>query len=189
MLAGILLKFGIQIFSSMQTYLGFILSMLLIYLVSKRLFPRYSIVLTVILGAIICPFFIEFQLHSITWSLAQPVWMQPTFSWSALLGLALPLFVINMTSQNLPGIAMIKSYGYQPHVNQLVGWTGVALFATISHNVALAFANVEEREAALLTFLCSASGVQFWGIGSAFWGLILGIFVLILFKFKLKNKP
>jgi benzoate membrane transport protein len=36
------------------------------------------------------------------------------------------LFVINMTSQNLPGIAMIKSYGYQPHVNQLVGWTGVA---------------------------------------------------------------
>ena len=189
MLAGILLKFGIQIFSSMQTHLGFILSMLLIYLVSKRLFPRYSIVLTVILGAMICPFFIEFQLHSITWSLAQPVWMQPAFSWSALLGLASPLFVINMTSQNLPGIAMIKSYGYQPHVNQLVGWTGVALFATISHNVALAFANVEEREAALLTFLCSASGVQFWGIGSAFWGLILGIFVLILFKFKLKNKP
>ena len=263
MLAGILLKFGIQIFSSMQTHLGFILSMLLIYLLSKRLFPRYSIVLTVILGAMICPFFIEFQLHSITWSLAQPVWMQPAFSWSALLGLALPLFVINMTSQNLPGIAMIKSYGYQPHVNQLVGWTGVAhtifapfgcfsinlsaisaavslddqvhpdpakryiagiscgvfyilmglfaatlvsllmsfpqifivalagiaLFATISHNVALAFANVEEREAALLTFLCSASGVQFWGIGSAFWGLILGIFVLILFKFKLKNKP
>jgi benzoate membrane transport protein len=41
-------------------------------------------------------------------------------------GLALPLFVINMTSQNLPGIAMIKSYGYHPHVNQLVGWTGVA---------------------------------------------------------------
>ena len=187
MLAGILLKFGIQIFNRIQTYLVFILIMLLIYLVSKRLFPRYSIVLTVMLGEIICPFFIEFQLHSITWSLAQPVWMQPTFSWSALLGLALPLFVINMTSQNLPGIAMIKSYGYQPHVNQLVGWTGVTLFATISHNVALAFANVEEREAALLTFLCSASGVQFWGIGSAFWGLILGIFVLILFRLKLKK--
>ena len=71
----------------------------------------------------------------------------------------------------------------------IVALAGIALFATISHNVALAFANVEEREAALLTFLCSASGVQFWGIGSAFWGLILGIFVLILFKFKLKNKP
>lgn len=262
MLAGILLKFGIQIFSSLESQLGFILSMLAIYLVSKRLLPRYSIVLTVILGAMICPLFIDFQLHSITWSFTQPVWMQPSFSWSALLGLALPLFVINMTSQNLPGIAMIKSYGYHPHVNQLVGWTGIAhtifapfgcfsinlaaisaavslddqvhpdpskryiagiscglfyilmglfaatlvsllmsfppifivalagiaLFATISHNIAVAFANVEEREAALLTFLCSASGVQFWGIGSAFWGLLLGIFVLVLFKFKLKNK-
>ena len=263
MLAGILLKFGIQIFSSLETHLGFILSMLIIYLVSKRLFPRYSIVFTVILGAAICPLFIDFKLQAISWSLTQPIWMQPSFSWSAILGLALPLFVINMTSQNLPGIAMIKSYGYHPHVNQLVGWTGVAhtifapfgcfsvnlaaisaavslddqvhpdpskryiagiscgifyilmgifaatlvsllmsfpqifivalagiaLFATISHNIAVAFSNVEEREAALLTFLCSASGIQFWGIGSAFWGLILGIFVLILFKFKLKNKP
>lgn len=45
---------------------------------------------------------------------------------SAILGLALPLFVINMASQYLPGIAMIKSYGYNPHVNQLIGWTGTA---------------------------------------------------------------
>ena len=258
MLAGILLKFGIQIFSSLESHLGFILSMLTIYLISKRLFPRYSIVLTVILGAIICPLFIEFKTQSISLAWTHPIWMTPTFSWSALLGLALPLFVINMTSQNLPGIAMIKSYGYTPHVNQLVGWTGVAhalfapfgcfsinlaaisaavsldeqvhpdpkkryiagmscglfyivmgifattlvsilmsfpqifivalagiaLFATISHNVAVAFANVEEREAALLTFLCSASGIQFWGIGSAFWGLMLGLIVLILFKLK-----
>jgi benzoate membrane transport protein len=70
----------------------------------------------------------------------------------------------------------------------IVALAGIALFATISH-IAVAFSNVEEREAALLTFLCSASGIQFWGIGSAFWGLILGIFILILFKFKLKNKP
>lgn len=70
----------------------------------------------------------------------------------------------------------------------IVALAGIALFATISHNIAVAFANVEEREAVLLTFLCSASGVQFWGIGSAFWGLLLGIFVLVLFKFKLKNK-
>ena len=69
----------------------------------------------------------------------------------------------------------------------IVALAGIALFATISHNVAIAFANIEEREAALLTFLCSASGVQFWGIGSAFWGLILGIFVLILFRLKLKK--
>lgn len=52
------------------------------------------------------------------------MWITPEFTWSAILGLALPLFVINMASQYLPGIAMIKSYGYRPHVNHLIGWTG-----------------------------------------------------------------
>jgi len=246
----------------MQTDWAFILSLLAVYIISKRLWVRYCIVITVIAGLILCPIFMEFHMPIVHWSLAKPVWISPEFTWSAILGLALPLFVINMASQYLPGIAMIKSYGYQPHVKHLIGWTGltqallapfgcysvniaaisaavslddqvhpdpskryiagiscglfyilmglfaatlvsllmsfppifivalagIALFATISHNIAVAFANVEEREAALLTFLCSASGVQFWGIGSAFWGLLLGIFVLVLFKFKLKNK-
>jgi benzoate membrane transport protein len=73
--------------------------------------------------------------------LAKPVWISPEFSWSALLGLALPLFVISMASQYLPGIAMIKSYGYKPHVNQLIGWTGLtqvvlAPFGCYSVNIA-----------------------------------------------------
>ncbi len=55
--------------------------------------------------------------------MAQPVWISSEFSVSAILGLALPLFVINMASQYLPGLAMIRSYGYQPHVNQLIGFT------------------------------------------------------------------
>lgn len=61
---------------------------------------------------------------------------------------------------------------------------GIALLGTIGHNIALAFQNTTEREAALLTFLFSASGVQFFGIGSAFWGLIFGFVVLSIFKFK-----
>ncbi len=78
---------------------------------------------------------------TLEWSLAKPVWISPEFSWSALLGLALPLFVISMASQYLPGIAMIKSYGYKPHVNQLIGWTGLtqvvlAPFGCYSVNIA-----------------------------------------------------
>ena len=69
--------------------------------------------------------FLDFHMPTLEWSLAKPVWISPEFSWSALLGLALPLFVISMASQYLPGIAMIKSYGYKPHVNQLIGWTGL----------------------------------------------------------------
>lgn len=258
MLAGVLLKFGIALFASMQNDWGFIISLLAAYVLSKRLSPRYSIVITVIAGLMLCPMFMQFHHPVLQWSLAQPVWISPEFSWSALLGLALPLFVINMASQYLPGIAMIKSYGYQPHVNQLIGWTGVtqtllapfgcytvniaaisaavslddqvhpdpekryiagiscgffyilmgvfaatltsllmsfpaifivalagiALLGTISHNIAIAFQDVREREAALLTFLFSASGIQFFGIGSAFWGLIFGIIVSIILKFK-----
>lgn len=262
MLAGVLLKFGIALFASLQTNWGFILSILAIYILSKRIWPRYSIVLTVIGGIAVCPLFMEFHTPVVQWSLAQPVWMAPEFSWSAVLGLAFPLFVINMASQYLPGIAMIQSYGYKPHINQLIGWTGlsqtllapfgcysvniaaisaaislddqvhpdpakryiagiscgffyilvglfaatltsllmsfpqvfitalagIALFGTIGHNIALAFHEIEEREAALMTFLFSASGVQFLGIGSAFWGLIFGIIVMLVFKFKTKIK-
>ncbi len=262
MLAGVLLKFGIALFASLQTNWGFILSILAIYILSKRIWPRYSIVLTVIGGIAVCPLFMEFHTPVVQWSLAQPVWMAPEFSWSSILGLAFPLFVINMASQYLPGIAMIQSYGYKPHINQLIGWTGVsqtllapfgcysvniaaisaaislddqvhpdpakryiagmscgffyilvglfaatltsllmsfpqvfitalagiALFGTIGHNIALAFHDIEEREATLMTFLFSASGVQFLGIGSAFWGLIFGIIVMLVFKFKTKIK-
>lgn len=261
MLAGVLLKFGIALFASMQNNWAFILSLLAVYIVTKRLWTRYCIVITVIAGIIICPFFMEFHIPSLHWGLAQPVWMTPEFTWSAILGLALPLFVINMASQYLPGIAMIKSYGYQPHVNQLIGWTGtaqtllapfgcytvniaaisaavslddqvhpdpskryiagmscgffyilmglfaatltsllmsfpslfivalagIALFGTISHNIAIAFHEVKDREAALLTFLFSASGIQFFGIGSAFWGLLFGFAVSIILNFRTKK--
>ncbi|ENU59332.1 Benzoate transport protein [Acinetobacter guillouiae MSP4-18] len=261
MLAGVLLKFGIALFASMQNDWAFILSLLAVYIITKRLWARYCIVITVIAGITICPFFMEFHVPTLQWGLAKPVWMTPEFTWSAILGLALPLFVINMASQYLPGIAMIKSYGYKPHVNQLIGWTGtaqtllapfgcytvniaaisaavslddqvhpdpakryiagiscgffyilmglfaatltsllmsfphlfivalagIALFGTISHNIAIAFHEVKDREAALLTFLFSASGVQFFGIGSAFWGLLFGFAVSFILNFKLKK--
>ena len=261
MLAGVLLKFGIALFASMQNDWEFILSLLAVYILSKRLSPRYSIVITVIAGVVLCPLFLQFHASTIQLSLAQPVWMAPEFSWSAIFGLALPLLVINMASQYLPGLAMIKSYGYQPNVNQLIGWTGVAqtifapfgcfsaniaaisaaislddqahpdskkryiagmscgffyilmglfaatltsilmsfpgvfmtalagiaLLGTIGHNIAIAFQDVSEREAALMTFLFSASGIQFFGIGSAFWGLLFGFAVSIILKFRTQS--
>ncbi|RZG66600.1 benzoate transporter BenE [Acinetobacter bouvetii] len=258
MLAGVLLKFGISLFASMQHEWAFILSLLAAYILSKRFWPRYSIVITVIAGIALCPLFLKFSMPAIQIAMAKPVWVSPAFSSSAILGLALPLFVINMASQYLPGLAMIKSYGYQPNVNQLIGWTGtaqaifspfgsysvniaaisaaislddqvhpdpakryiagmscgffyivmgifaatltsflmsfpavfitalagIALLGTISHNIAIAFHEPSEREAALLTFLFSASGIQFFGIGAAFWGLIFGFAVHYILKFK-----
>ena len=62
-------------FASLQTNWGFILSILAIYILSKRIWPRYSIVLTVIGGIAVCPLFMEFHTPVVQWSLAQPVWM------------------------------------------------------------------------------------------------------------------
>ncbi|OTG81955.1 hypothetical protein B9T33_05370 [Acinetobacter sp. ANC 5054] len=260
MLAGVLLKFGISLFASLQNEWAFVLSLLTAYVLTKRIWPRYSIVLTVIIGILLCPLLLNFTIPALNLSFAQPVWTTPDFSFASIIGLALPLFVINMASQYLPGIAMIKSYGYQPNVNQLIGWTGtaqaifapfgcfsvniaaisaaisldeqahpdekkryiagmscgvfyilmgifaatlvsfltafplvfitalagIALLGTIGHNIVIAFQDASEREAALLTFLFSASGVQFFSIGSAFWGLLFGLFVHMIFKFKQK---
>ena len=141
MLAGVLLKFGIALFASMQNEWAFILSLLAAYILSKRFWPRYSIVITVIAGIAMCPIFLNFSMPSIDFGMAKPVWVTPEFSSSAILGLALPLFVINMASQYLPGLAMIKSYGYNPHVNHLIGWTGTAQallapFGSYSVNIA-----------------------------------------------------
>ena len=72
-----------------------------------------------------------------------------------------------------------------PHVF-IVTLAGIALFGTISHNITQAFSDLNTREAALMTFLCSASGVQFLGIGSAFWGLIFGLIVLWVLQFNTK---
>lgn len=258
MLAGILLKFGIAVFGHLNQAWEFILSLLLIFVIAKKMLPRYSIVITVIASFLICPLFMQFHIPHLSWSLTQPVWIQPQFSLTAILGLALPLLIINMASQYLPGLAMIKSYGYHPHIRQLVGWTGViqscfapfgafsttiaaisaavsldyqvhpnpkkryiagmscglfyilmglfastltgllmavpeafivtlagiALFATIGHNISLAFKQDSDRDAALMTFLFAASGVQFFGVGSAFWGLLFGCLVQGILKLK-----
>ena len=69
----------------------------------------------------------------------------------------------------------------------IVVLAGIALFTTIGHNIGLAFQKIDEREAALMTFLFSASGVQFFGIGSAFWGLLFGWAVYLLMKFTWKK--
>ncbi|WP_171257126.1 benzoate/H(+) symporter BenE family transporter, partial [Acinetobacter baumannii] len=125
MFDGVFVKVGISLVASLQYDWTFVLSLLAIYVITKRLWPRYSIVSTALAGIALCPVFLVFNMPTLERSLAKPVWISPEFSWSALLGLALPLFVIRMESQYLPGIAMIKSYGYKPPVNQLIGWTGL----------------------------------------------------------------
>lgn len=254
MLAGILLQFGLNVFTALQTNVLLVGSMLLGYLLGKRLMPRYAILLALCIGLLICFFQGQLYLQAVQWQLTRPVWISPDWSLSAIISLGLPLFIVTMTSQNLPGIAAIQTAGYRPPISGMIGWTGtantlfapfgaftinlaaisasiclgkeahenpqkrytaavyaglfyiliglfgatvtaiflafpkalvvaiagLALFGTIASSLLSALKQDGQREAALITFLITASGLSLFGIGAAFWGLVAGALTLFI---------
>jgi benzoate membrane transport protein len=222
--------------------------MFAVYLIMRCLSPRYAVISAFALGVAIATVQGSLHMEMVHFDLAKPVWVTPGLSVSALIGVALPLFVVTMASQNVPGVAVIRASGYPIPISPVVGWTGVAnflfapfgafainlaaitaaicmgreahenvkrryvasiaagffymliglfgatvgalfaafphelvaaiaglaLIGTIGNGLAAAMAAEREREAALITFLVTASGVTLFGIGSAFWGLAAG---------------
>ena len=126
LLAGVLARFGLQVFESAQTALPLVLLMLVVYLLSRRVLPRYAVMTTLLAGVAYAASRGLMQWEQVQWSLAMPVWTAPVFSWQACVSLALPLFVVTMASQNLPGVAVIRSAGYDLPISKLVGMTGIA---------------------------------------------------------------
>lgn len=254
MLAGILLQFGLGIFRHLPQAPLLVIGLIGLFVLSRRFWPRFSIPLVLIVGIVVTLFTGQWQPAQVQWQWLTLEWVSPQFSWQALLGVGLPLFVVTLCSQNIPGLAVLRSQQYQTPVSPLLSWTGgltllTAPFGNFSINLAaitaaicsgpeahpdpakryqagiaagifylltglagatvvalfLAFpaalvavvaglallisiagslsaftAEGPYREAAMLTFLLTASGVQLWGIGSAFWGLLLGLAVTAL---------
>jgi benzoate membrane transport protein len=112
LLAGVLARFGLSAFTAAQTALPLVLLMLLAYLVGKRLVPRYAVPLTLLIAIIFVATYASFTPAVIGFGLTFPVWVAPTFSVSVFVGLALPLFIVTMASQNLPGVAAITASGF-----------------------------------------------------------------------------
>ncbi|MBU2114465.1 MAG: benzoate/H(+) symporter BenE family transporter [Gammaproteobacteria bacterium] len=254
MLAGILLQFGLSIFTSLQSQLLLVGIMCISYLLAKRLMPRYAILWVLLSGLISVLLQGQFDYSTVTLSFTTPVWVTPHWSVSALLGVGLPLLLVTMASQNIPGVAVIRTSGYQTPVSPLISSTalstlllapwgafsinlaaitaaictgpeahpnkdkryiagiaagvcyllaglagatvvamfaafptemiaalaGLALLGTIGANLAVATAEGEHREAAVVTLLVTASGVSFFGVAAAFWGIIAGGLTLLL---------
>lgn len=254
LLAGVLARFGLQAFAAASTALSLVLLMLACYLVGRRFMPRYAVVVT--LAAAIVYVALKGQLGwtAITLDFARPVFTKPQFTLSALISLAVPLFVVTMASQNLPGVAAIKAAGYDLPISKIITMTGLAtlvlapfgafalnlsaitaaicmgreahpdpdrrytaavscgaiyvligvfgaavtglltafpaelvvaiaglaLLGTISSALASAFQDEPRREAALITFLVTLSGVTIAGVGSAFWGVVAGTIALFV---------
>ena len=254
LLAGILFRIASAIFDAVEQQSLLVLSMLGSYLIFKRLQPRYAVLAALIVGSGLAYQLGLLDLSAVPLSVAVPVWTTPTFTFNAAISIGLPLFVVAMASQNIPGLAVLRADGYNvpaspllsatgiasfvlaplgahgvnlaaitaaictgPHAHEdprkrhtaaifcglfyalagLFGASLVALFAALPSALLLSVAAIallgsignglsvamhapNEREAALLTFMVSASGISFFGIGSAFWGLVAGVVTLLI---------
>jgi len=261
LLAGVLAKFGLQAFSAAQTNLPLVLIMLFTYLAGKRWLARYAVPLTLVVAITYVAVTSGFEGAGVQFGLAVPVFTMPQFTWSAAISLALPLFVVTMASQNLPGVAAIVAAGYgstpekrgipvsgtitltgiatlvlapfgayalnfgaitaaicmgrEAHPDPDKRYTaavacglfylligvfgtaitgaltafpkeliaaiaGLALLGTIGAALSAALRDDFHREAALITFLVTLSGVVIAGVGSAFWGVIAGALALLV---------
>ena len=128
LLAGVLARFGLDAVGSVRTAPVLVLAMAAAFLLGRRLWPRYAVpgVLVAGLGVALAQGRLSFAGADTAHLLALPVWTTPQFSWHAAIGVALPLFIVTMASQNLPGVAAQRASGYQTPVSASIGVTGVA---------------------------------------------------------------
>ncbi|MCX5410410.1 benzoate/H(+) symporter BenE family transporter [Streptomyces sp. NBC_00059] len=254
MLAGILFSFGAEVFTSLEHTPVIAGSVVLAYLLGKRWLPRYAVLLALVAGVVCSAASAKLHVRLDHAGLVQPVFTMPAFSVASLIGIAVPLTLATLASQNAPGVGVLSASGYRPDDRLLVGSTGlvsavlapfgshavnlaaitaaictgpeahrdprrryvagvacgavylvvgafgstlVAFFAGLPKELVAALAGVallgalsggltgavreeKDREAALITFLATASGVTLFGIGSAFWGLVFGVAAHVL---------
>ena len=128
LLAGVLARFGLDAVISVKTAPGLVLGMAGAFLVGRRLWPRYAVPGVLAVGILIA--LAQGQLGGAHLDsgpvLALPVWTAPEFSARAAIGVALPLFLVTMASQNLPGVVAQRASGYRTPVSTSITVTGVA---------------------------------------------------------------
>ena len=126
LLAGVLVRFGLDAFAAAQTNTWLVVGMLVAYLIGRRFAPRYAVMATLAVGIVIALTQGKIQWSAVQPGLTFPVFTMPAFSVQAAISLALPLFVVTMASQNLPGVAVIRGTGYDLPVSKLITITGLA---------------------------------------------------------------
>lgn len=124
LLAGVLVQFGTGLFTAMRGSFVLVFSMFVVYLLGRRLVPRYAVIAALAAGALVAAGEGSLRLGRVHLAVAEPVFVMPEFSWQAAVSVGVPLFVVTMASQNLPGVAVLRNDGYQVPVSPLIGWTG-----------------------------------------------------------------
>ena len=176
LLAGILFRIGSQIFLAAQEQIGLVLVMFLGYLLAKRWFARYAVLLALLCGTLAAWFMGMLDLPEVQWQLTLPEWTTPSFSLSAMISIGLPLYIVAMTSQNLPGLAILKSDGYEVDPAPILSLTGlmsVLLAPFGSHGI-----NLAAISAAICTGLEAHSDPARRYTAAVFCGILFGVIAL-----------
>lgn len=126
LLAGVLARFAIDAFASLPRQFTLVITMLVVYLLGGRLWPRYAVPGVLAAGVAVAAWQGQLHLDGVSWAWAEPVFTAPTFSVAAAVGIAVPLFVVTMASQNLPGVAAQRAAGYEVPVSPVLATTGIA---------------------------------------------------------------
>lgn len=249
MMAGILFQFGIGLFTASDSMPFIVFSMLIVFLIAKRLMPRYTMIWVLGAGVLLSLILGKMNPVDVSFSLAIPQWISPEWTWNSTLNLAVPLILVSLTGQFLPGMAIMKLSGYDTPAKPIITVTsiaslvvacvggitivlasitaalcmgkdahelkekryiagiangifyilgglfagsivmlfsllpkelvaalaGLALLGAIATNISVAMRNDSQRDAALITFLATASGMHFLGLSSVFWGICIGV--------------
>ena len=249
MMAGILLQFGLGLFTATDTMPMIVFGMLMVFLIAKRLVPRYAMVWVLISGVVLCLFLGKMNPVNVNFTLAIPQFIAPEWTWNSTLNLTIPLILVSLSGQFLPGMAIMKLSGYDTPAKPIITATsiaslavacvggitivlasitaalcmgkdahelkekryiagiangifyilgglfagsivmlfsllpkdlvaavaGLALLGAIATNISVAMKNESHRDAALITFLATASGMHFLGLSSVFWGICIGV--------------
>lgn len=125
MLAGILFRFGVEVFTSLQHRSALVTAMLIAYLIFKRITPRYAIPGVLLIGAGLAAASGQIAFDSVHASLALPVLVWPQFSVSTIISVGIPLCIVTMSGQYVPGLAVLRSAGYPVPAKPLVTLTGL----------------------------------------------------------------
>jgi benzoate membrane transport protein len=248
MMAGILFQFGLGAFAAIETTPSLAIGMLVAYVVFRRFTPKYTLVLLLMVGVVLAVALEGASLAGVRLSIAVPQLIHPEWTLGSTLSLAIPLVLVSLTGQFLPGMAILRGAGYRVKAKPVIAvaslvslpmalfggittvvaaitaaictgedahedpdkryvagvfngvfylagavfagtivalftslpsafvavLAGLALLGAIANNLHSALEEASHREASLITFLVTASGLSLFGLSSAFWGVVIG---------------
>ena len=257
LLCGVLAHFAVDAFASAKTAPMIVVSMFVAYIVSRRVLPKFSALIVLAVGIAVAVVGGDISASGVHLGLVEPQFVRPAFSIGAIIGLGIPLYVVTMAAQNVPGVAALRAHGYDVPASPAITASGIAgvllapfgmfginlaaitasmvmgsdihpdktkrypaamfagglyicvgliggsvasvlgilpkalilavagfaLIPTIAGALVTAVSDTTQREAAVVTFLITLSGVTLGGIGAAFWAVVAGTVVLLSTRF------